>query len=79
MSKKGKSENLADDIDVIAEEWSPSELTAWRLLLAVQVISALYNYISDCDEVYNYWEPMHFMQYRRGLQTWEYRSPPAFL
>ena len=28
--------------------------------------------INDCDEVYNYWEPLHFIQYQNGLQTWEY-------
>jgi alpha-1,2-mannosyltransferase len=33
----------------------------------------MYNTISDCDEVFNYWEPMHFMLYGTGLQTWEYR------
>ncbi|KAJ2845749.1 hypothetical protein IWW36_004657, partial [Coemansia brasiliensis] len=26
----------------------------------------------DCDEVYNYWEPLHFLQFGRGKQTWEY-------
>lgn len=26
----------------------------------------------DCDEVFNYWEPMHYIQYGRGMQTWEY-------
>ena len=28
--------------------------------------------ISDCDEVYNYWEPIHFVLHGYGLQTWEY-------
>ena len=28
--------------------------------------------ISDCDETYNYWEPLHFLLYGSGLQTWEY-------
>ncbi|KAJ3086582.1 mannosyltransferase [Quaeritorhiza haematococci] len=26
----------------------------------------------DCDEVFNYWEPNHYLQYGWGLQTWEY-------
>ena len=28
--------------------------------------------ILDCDEVFNYWEPLHFLSYGDGLQTWEY-------
>lgn len=28
--------------------------------------------ITDCDEVFNYWEPLHFLQYGFGMQTWEY-------
>jgi len=28
--------------------------------------------ITDCDEVYNYWEPLHFLLYGYGMQTWEY-------
>lgn len=28
--------------------------------------------IMDCDEVYNYWEPLHFLLQGSGLQTWEY-------
>ena len=31
--------------------------------------------ITDCDETYNYWEPLHFLQYRTGMQTWEYAKP----
>lgn len=26
----------------------------------------------DCDEVFNYWEPLHFLLYGTGFQTWEY-------
>ena len=28
--------------------------------------------IMDCDEVYNYWEPLHYMLFGTGMQTWEY-------
>jgi alpha-1,2-mannosyltransferase len=28
--------------------------------------------IMDCDEVYNYWEPLHYLLYTSGMQTWEY-------
>jgi len=26
----------------------------------------------DCDETFNYWEPLHFALFGTGLQTWEY-------
>lgn len=28
--------------------------------------------ISDCDETFNYWEPVHYLLYGKGFQTWEY-------
>ena len=62
--------------EVMAAEWSPSTVAALRLFLAVQLVASLYSYISDCDEVFNYWEPTHFLQYGRALQTWEYRCAP---
>lgn len=34
--------------------------------------AALWNILSDCDEVYNYWEPAHYLVYGYGFQTWEY-------
>jgi alpha-1,2-mannosyltransferase len=54
-----------------APPWTWSQ--AFALLSAIRFVSAMYNTISDCDEVFNYWEPMHFMLYGTGLQTWEYR------
>jgi alpha-1,2-mannosyltransferase len=35
-------------------------------------LSAILNPISDCDEVYNYWEPTHELMHGWGFQTWEY-------
>eukprot|EP00808_Paulinella_micropora_P013305 g53198.t1 len=56
-------------------EWTLS----WGLLavhLAVRLLAALYQPIPDCDETFNYLEPIHMLMYQRGLQTWEYS--PAF-
>ncbi|KAJ2963923.1 hypothetical protein NQZ79_g1157 [Umbelopsis isabellina] len=39
---------------------------------ASRCAAALYSIITDCDEVFNYWEPTHWLQYGFGLQTWEY-------
>jgi len=35
-------------------------------------LSAAFNIIHDCDETYNYWEPLHYLLYGKGFQTWEY-------
>ncbi len=36
------------------------------------LLSAYTSVIDDCDEVYNYWEPVHLLLYGSGFQTWEY-------
>ncbi|CAH1756269.1 10413_t:CDS:10 [Entrophospora sp. SA101] len=41
-------------------------------LVIARLTAALYSNVSDCDEVYNYWEPTHYLQYGYGMQTWEY-------
>ncbi|KAG0172752.1 mannosyltransferase [Apophysomyces sp. BC1034] len=60
--------------DLLTESgtFSLSFNSAFRLLFIVRCASALYNIIHDCDEVYNYWEPLHYLQNGYGLQTWEY-------
>ncbi|XP_058130276.1 alpha-1,2-mannosyltransferase ALG9 [Anopheles ziemanni] len=42
------------------------------MLLLVRLQAALWSIISDCDETYNYWEPLHYLWKGRGFQTWEY-------
>jgi alpha-1,2-mannosyltransferase len=42
-------------------------------LLAVRLLSAAVNTVHDCDEVFNYWEPLHHLVHGYGLQTWENR------
>ncbi|KAM3396015.1 dol-P-Man:Man(6)GlcNAc(2)-PP-Dol alpha-1,2-mannosyltransferase [Capsicum galapagoense] len=37
-------------------------------------MSATSNIIHDCDEVFNYWEPLHYLLYKSGFQTWEYSA-----
>ncbi|CAN6443771.1 unnamed protein product [Victoria cruziana] len=50
----------------------------WKLplitLLAFRYMSAVSNIIHDCDEVFNYWEPLHYILYKSGFQTWEYSA-----
>ncbi|KAI8430391.1 hypothetical protein MSG28_000680 [Choristoneura fumiferana] len=50
----------------------PGGAMALILLLVARLLSAYYGHIADCDEAYNYWEPLHYLVYGNGLQTWEY-------
>jgi alpha-1,2-mannosyltransferase len=60
--------------------WMPNFRSCFRLLLIARVISALYSNITDCDETYNYWEPLHLLTHspfpfshsQTPFQTWEY-------
>ncbi|CAI5757059.1 unnamed protein product [Candida verbasci] len=42
------------------------------LYLAYRLYSGFYMFISDCDETFNYWEPLNFILRGFGKQTWEY-------
>jgi len=47
-------------------------IVAFYIFLAATVFAALLSPIQDCDEVFNYWEPSHYLNHGYGLQTWEY-------
>ena len=49
-----------------------SSLAALSVFLSVNLLAAFYSPIQDCDEVFNYWEPTHYIAHGSGLQTWEY-------
>lgn len=46
---------------------------AGTVLGLVRVGSSAVNIVHDCDEVFNYWEPLHYVLHGYGMQTWEYR------
>ncbi|CAI2175939.1 18085_t:CDS:10 [Funneliformis geosporum] len=52
--------------------YCPLAKTAFIAFLLIRLLSALFSNIVDCDEVFNYWEPTHYLQYGYGMQTWEY-------
>ncbi|KAG8902882.1 mannosyltransferase [Tulasnella sp. 403] len=56
--------------------WCPSFSVAFRIILLIRVSAAVYSNISDCDEVYNFWEPLHYLDRGTGFQTWE--TSPAY-
>lgn len=55
-----------------SDQWAPGISTAFQILISLRLSAAIWSPISDCDEVYNYWEPLHFLLYGNGFQTWEY-------
>ncbi|KAJ0181460.1 hypothetical protein K1T71_003545 [Dendrolimus kikuchii] len=61
--------NAPSDLHSIAY---PGGAVTLVLLLTFRIVSAYWGHISDCDETYNYWEPLHYLVYGKGLQTWEY-------
>ncbi|KAL1960851.1 hypothetical protein VTO42DRAFT_5834 [Malbranchea cinnamomea] len=46
--------------------------SAFYLCLVSNTLAAFLAPIQDCDEVFNYWEPTHYLTHGYGLQTWEY-------
>ncbi|CAL1694092.1 unnamed protein product [Somion occarium] len=51
--------------------WVPAWSTALRFFLLMRVAGAMYSNLQDCDEVFNYWEPLHYLERGYGFQTWE--------
>ncbi|KAF2688006.1 glycosyltransferase family 22 protein [Lentithecium fluviatile CBS 122367] len=47
-------------------------IIAFYVFLVANTIAAIFSPIQDCDEVFNYWEPTHYLNHGNGLQTWEY-------
>lgn len=57
----------------LLEGWAPPIKYAAFAFLIMRFAGTLgFGIITDCDETYNYWEPTHYIMYRRGFQTWEY-------
>lgn len=53
-------------------EFELSAIVAFYVFLVSHVIAAFYSPIQDCDEVFNFWEPTHYLNHNYGFQTWEY-------
>lgn len=75
----GTTATVQDDKHSNHDEHAVLSLFGWAvavpLYLTVKVGLALrFPMLQDCDEVYNYWEPLHYLVYGSGQaqQTWEY-------
>ncbi|XP_077228732.1 alg9-like mannosyltransferase family [Tasmannia lanceolata] len=69
-SKLDKPEKSGEKEKVDGFNW----MIPFYALAILRYMSATSNIIHDCDEVFNYWEPLHYLLYRSGFQTWEYSS-----
>lgn len=49
----------------------PLNVTLYLCLIS-NILAAVFSPIQDCDEVFNFWEPAHYLEHGYGLQTWEY-------
>lgn len=72
QSTPTSSSSLSAQLDSL-QSWTvqylfPPLFLCWRIAAANRLP------ITDCDEVYNYWEPLHFVLFGTGLQTWEYAT-----
>lgn len=74
-SKEHQLNGVVADIK-FTKPWTPTSYTAFKILLSARLCAAVWSNISDCDEVFNYWEPTHYLLYKNGFQTWEYS--PAY-
>ena len=45
---------------------------AFVVLLLARLASAALNLVHDCDETYNFTEPLHYLTHGHGMQTWEH-------
>ncbi|KAM3601701.1 uncharacterized protein V6R79_017087 [Siganus canaliculatus] len=66
------TETRQESVSRGGQVWAPEGSTAFKCLLSARFCAALLSNISDCDETFNYWEPMHYLLYGTGMQTWEY-------
>jgi alpha-1,2-mannosyltransferase len=67
--------NTGDCRKPAARVEKPPELqprSAFAVFAVANIIAAYFAPIQDCDEVFNYWEPTHYLNHGYGLQTWEY-------
>ncbi|XVF04354.1 hypothetical protein REPUB_Repub05bG0075400 [Reevesia pubescens] len=72
--KPGRSSSSSDGGEESGNDRGLGWFTVLFALGVLRYMSATSNIIHDCDEVFNYWEPLHFLLYKSGFQTWEYSS-----
>ncbi|OMH79066.1 Alpha-1,2-mannosyltransferase ALG9 [Zancudomyces culisetae] len=66
-----KPKNVSNTNDIK----NTQSIANWEIIFftfaTARLVAALTAPMQDCDEVYNYWEPLHFLTFGFGKQTWE--------
>lgn len=57
LKKKKESPYHSDEIS-LEQSWAPTTFQAFQFIFIFRFLSAFYNNINDCDETFNYWEPV---------------------
>lgn len=70
--QKSDSSSSSSSSKVSFSYWQLLNKNTFLLILLIRSLSAYVNNVWDCDETYNYWEPLHMLLYGNGFQTWEY-------
>jgi len=55
-----KTEGYSEEDDSM---WSPNIQTTFKCLASARLCAAVWNNIQDCDETFNYWEPVLFINF----------------
>ncbi|KAK3389630.1 Alg9-like mannosyltransferase family-domain-containing protein [Podospora didyma] len=58
--------------NAIRNAYAIEPISAFYIFLGANLLAAIFSPIQDCDETFNYWEPLHYLSHGYGLQTWEY-------
>lgn len=56
--KEGTSGSGSRGVVSVVDVWTPGPYTALKALLSARLCAAIWGLINDCDETYNYWEPV---------------------
>ncbi|MCJ1310281.1 mannosyltransferase [Agyrium rufum] len=70
--KNPRTPTTSQSQQAAASRFALQPILIFYVFFTVNTLAALYAPIQDCDEVFNYWEPTHYLQHGFGLETWEY-------
>lgn len=66
----GRSVSRSGDFSSVSSYERKHKL--FGLFLVMNIVASLLNHIDDTDETFGYYEPLHYLLYGNGMQTWEY-------
>lgn len=52
------------------EPWTPGAYTVFKIIMSARLCAAAWNIVGDCDETFNYWEPVCLLETYMQLNSW---------